>query len=111
MASAALDGGVFSSRLSLQRAEESGDGQGGIAVSWMPVADLWARIEPVAARQTFEAGEVSETVTHRITCRFRDGIEAGRRFVKGSRRFAILTVHDPDETGRYLVCGCEEVTS
>ena len=29
------------------------------------------------------------------------------RFTKLGRRFDILTVHDPDETGRYLVCRAE----
>ncbi|MET3583953.1 head-tail adaptor [Pseudorhizobium tarimense] len=32
----------------------------------------------------------------------------GQRFRKGARLFAVKPVRDPDETGRYLVCHCEE---
>ena len=31
-------------------------------------------------------------------------------FATGVRRFVIRTVHDPDESGRYLVCHVEEET-
>jgi head-tail adaptor len=30
------------------------------------------------------------------------------RFMKGARIFDILTIHDPDETGRYLICRVRE---
>jgi head-tail adaptor len=30
------------------------------------------------------------------------------RFRKGVRLFEIVTVHDPDESGRYLVCRVRE---
>jgi SPP1 family predicted phage head-tail adaptor len=48
------------------------------------------------------------TITHRIWIRFRDGVSAGQRFHKGARLFAVKLVQDPDETGRYLTCLCEE---
>jgi head-tail adaptor len=31
------------------------------------------------------------------------------RLTKAGRVFEIVTVHDPDETGRYLVCRTKEV--
>ena len=34
---------------------------------------------------------------------------AGKRLRKGGRVFEIVTVHDPDERGRYLVCLAREV--
>ena len=34
----------------------------------------------------------------------RPDVKAGARLRRGSRLFAILSVHDPDESGRYLVC-------
>jgi len=41
--------------------------------------------------------------------RYRTGVASGMRFVKGTRLFEIVTVHDPDESGRYLVCKVKEV--
>ena len=38
------------------------------------------------------------TLTHRIWLRFRSDVQAGMRFRKGTRIFAIGAWHDPDET-------------
>jgi head-tail adaptor len=40
--------------------------------------------------------------------RHRDGVVSGMRLLKGSRVFEIITTHDPDESGRYLVCKVKE---
>jgi SPP1 family predicted phage head-tail adaptor len=69
---------------------------------------LFARIEPVSAASRFGADQMLETVTHRITLRHRPGVASGMRFRRLARLFAIVTVHDPDETGRYLVCRVRE---
>jgi len=47
-------------------------------------------------------------VTHRVTRRHRGNVRAGMRFTRRDRIFEIATVHDPDETGRYLVCRVRE---
>jgi SPP1 family predicted phage head-tail adaptor len=49
-----------------------------------------------------------ETVTHRITVRFRVDLASGMRLARGGRVFEVVSVHDPDETGRYLVCRARE---
>ena len=104
MRSLLLDAGSLRHELSLQSATLPPDGLGGHAESWSEVASLFGLIEPVAANSAVSADQTLETVTHRITIRRRDGVRSGMRFVKGTRVFAIITVHDPDETGRYLVC-------
>ncbi|MGE7371038.1 phage head closure protein [Neorhizobium sp. NPDC001467] len=104
-----FDPGQMTARLDLETAEPQPDGQGGAVPRWSVVSSMWARIEPVSFVVT-EKGAAAETavVTHRIWVRFRDGIAGGQRFCRGSRVFAIKAVRDPDETGRYLVCHCEE---
>ncbi len=74
----------------------------------LKTATLFARIEPVTATSVFGAGQTLESVTHRITLRRRDGVASGMRFARAGRIFDILTVHDPDESGRYLVCKVKE---
>ena len=77
---------------------------------------LLARYRPVSSgsctvsisNSIVNADQAIETVTHRITIRKRNDIRSGMRFVKGARVFEIETVHDPDETGRYLVCRVRE---
>jgi SPP1 family predicted phage head-tail adaptor len=65
-------------------------------------------MEPLSAVSRFGADQTLETVTHRITLRHRDGVASGMRFRRQARLFDILTVHDPDESGRYLVCRVRE---
>lgn len=67
-----------------------------------------ALIEPVSEVREERAGADVFTLTHRIWLRFRSDIRAGMRLRKGDRLFAIGTWRDPDETGRYVCCLCEE---
>lgn len=104
-----LDAGALTARLDLESHVETPDGQGGVTVSHAVESSLWARIEPVTAARE-ELGHVDrQAVTHRIWFRHVDGVSAGKRFRKGSRTFEILTVHDPDERGRYLVAHVREM--
>ena len=103
-----LDPGELNTELSLQQSMTVYDETGGFAESWTEMAVLFAKIEPVSAKATFEADQTAETVTHRITMRWMAGVASGMRFAKSERLFEISTVHDPDETARYLVCEVTE---
>lgn len=109
MAKVFVDPGVLRSRLVLQAVTALPDGLGGFAESWSDVATVFARLEPVAADSGFGAGQTLETVTHRVTMRRLTGVEAGMRFAgDDGRSFEIVTVQDPDESGRYLLCRTRE---
>lgn len=103
-----IDPGAFRHELLLEAATLTPDGAGGYVESWTEVASIFARIEPVSAVSRFGADQTLETVTHRITLRHRQNIESGMRFRLRARIFAIVTIHDPDETRRYLVCQARE---
>jgi SPP1 family predicted phage head-tail adaptor len=105
---APIDPGHLRFRLELEEPVESPDGQGGVTLAWRAVTGLWAKIEPlVAAREEVAAG-LRQVTRHRVTIRQRDGVTQGMRFHRLGRVLAIKTVVDPDETGRYFVCMCEE---
>lgn len=103
-----FDPGQMTARLLLEEAVATPDGQGGATCVWTEIAALWAKVEPLSTSSAERAGGEIGTVSHRIWLRFRDGIVAGQRFRKGTRLFAVKQVSDPDETGRYLTCLCEE---
>ena len=103
-----LDPGQFTARLDLEAASPAPDGQGGAALAWTVAASLWARIEPATFAFDETAAQMRGRLTHRIWIRARDGVAEGMRFRKGARTFVIRAIRDPDETGRYLVCLCEE---
>ena len=103
-----IDPGALRHELALEAVSLTPDGAGGHTESWTEVATLFARIEPVSAISRFGADQTLESVTHRMTVRHRADLRSGMRFNRLGRIFEILTVHDPDETGRYLVCRTKE---
>ncbi|MET3613271.1 SPP1 family predicted phage head-tail adaptor [Rhizobium aquaticum] len=103
-----LDPGQFTARLDLEAASSTADWQGGAVTAWTVAASLWARIEPANFTFAETAGQMRGQLTHRIWIRAREGVAEGMRFRKGARVFTIRAIREPDETGRYLVCLCEE---
>ena len=103
-----IDPGAFRHELSLEAAVLTPDGAGGHAEVWSEVATVFARVEPVSAASRFGADQTLETVSHRITLRHREGVASGMRFRLRGRVLSIVTVNDPDETRRYLVCQARE---
>ena len=103
-----IDPGAFRVELALEEAVPVPDGAGGHGEDWPEVATVFARLEPVATQDRFGADQRLERITNRVTLRARPGLSAGMRFRRNGRRFQIVTVHDPDETGRYLVCRARE---
>ncbi|WP_320199260.1 phage head closure protein [Agrobacterium sp. rho-13.3] len=103
-----LDPGQLTARLELEAPEDVPDGQGGVSAGWLLLRSLWAAIEPVSQGAYERASADGVAITHRIWMGFRTDIAAGMRFRKGSRVFAVKSVIDPDETGRFIVGRCEE---
>lgn len=103
-----IDPGMLHTELIVEDAIESGDGAGGVVRAWVEVATLFAHVEPVRARVRYGADQRQVDITHRITMRHRADIFRRMRFRRGERVFAIETITDPDETGRYLVCETRE---
>jgi SPP1 family predicted phage head-tail adaptor len=104
-----IDPGHFRTTLALEAASRTSDGMGGEVENWATVATIFAHIEPLSAKSVHGAGQMLETVTHLITLRRGEDVKSGMRFTSGARSFDILTVIDPDETGRYFQCESREV--
>lgn len=103
-----IDPGRLRRPLTLEEATRVADGAGGFTPTWTAVATVFAALEPVAAVRRPGADQALQSVTHTVTLRARSGLTSGMRFTSGGRVFAIETIHDPDETGRFLVCRVRE---
>jgi len=99
-----LDAGRLRSEVILQAAIPVEDGAGGHSEEWSEVARLFAAVEPLRAQSRFGAGQFLEAITHKVTLRYRPDLRSGMRFLRAGRALEIVTVQDPDETGRYLTC-------
>lgn len=100
---------AFRDRLVIETRIETPDGAGGVKRDWTPSATIWAAVETLDAEQRFEAGQIGQRLTHRVTLRYRDDLDTTQRFRRAGDVLAIRGVRDPDGHKRRLVCACEEL--
>ena len=103
--------GARGRRFVLEVPLESPDGFGGVIRTYAAGPQVWGAIELLKGDERVRAGRPEEAITHRVTLRYRDGVTAAMRLVRGLRRFAIRSAADPDGTRRDLVCLVEEISS
>ncbi len=103
-----IDPGILRTELVLEDCQRVDDGLGGFTETWAQTDSAFGMIEPLRAEFRFGADQTLEEVTHQITLRWRAGVASGMRLRKGARIFDVVTVSDPDESGRYLVCRTKE---
>ena len=102
--------GALRRRLVLEAAISMPDGLGGTTQDFETVAALWAQVEWLAGGEHWRRGRPEQEATHRMTMRWRAGVDAGQRLRDGERLFDIRTVADPDGSRRRLVCHVLEIT-
>jgi len=97
------------SRVTLQAPVETDDGAGGVVVSWVDVASVWAEVRPRRGGEGLWADAPAGRLTSEIVMRWRDDVWPGMRLVAGERTFDIRAAYDPDGRRRRVVCLCLEV--
>jgi SPP1 family predicted phage head-tail adaptor len=75
------------------------DGYGGKAISWNPLATVFAQIEPIFVGQTERAvaDQRSANAGYRVRIRFRQDVEASMRIIWKSHTLAIHSLHEQGE--------------
>lgn len=106
-------------RVTQQREEEVPDGGGGYVVDWVDYpeglddngnkkAEFWASVEPTVGRESLEARQLEDAITHKIVCRGPRDIKAADRIVHDGRAFNIRSVKDIQERGHRIEIEAEE---
>ena len=98
-----------SRRFMLELPLERPDGFGGAIRSYAPGPQVWGAIEMLSGHERVRADRPEQSLTHRITLRYREGVTGAMRLTAGLRRFAIRAAADPDGSKRDLVCLVVEV--
>ncbi len=101
--------GALRRRLLLEAAVTTPDGLGGTTQVYETVAAVWAQLEWIAGGERWRRGRLEQVATHRVTLRWRAGVDAGQRLRDGDRLFDIRAVADPDGGRRRLVCLVQEI--
>lgn len=100
--------GELRQRFALEAPVDVPDDTGGVLRSWAPLAHVWGRVTPQRGEQRFTADAMETAITHLVTIRARPDVANGMRFRLGARALLIRAVIDPDESGRFFLCRCEE---
>jgi SPP1 family predicted phage head-tail adaptor len=96
-------------RITIEENQPTRDGIGGTADNWVPVATVWAAVEPLKGREFFAAQQVNSEVSHRVTLRYRAGVRPDMRVRFGARVLEIAGPPiDPDEKHKELQLMCVE---
>lgn len=101
--------GALRRRLLLEAAVTTPDGLGGTTQVYETVAAVWAKLEWIAGGERWRLGRPEQVATHRVTLRWRAGVDAGQRLRDGDRLFDIRAVADPDGGRCRLVCLVQEI--
>jgi SPP1 family predicted phage head-tail adaptor len=102
--------GALRRRLVLEAPVATHDGLGGATQAFATVAAVWARVEWLSGREEWVRGRPEQATTHRVTLRWRNGVDSGQRLRDGARLYDIRAVADPDGGRRRLVCLVEEIS-
>lgn len=107
-----LQAGKLRHRITLQHNLQTQDPQTGAMLDgWADVAQLWARVEPLSVRDFIAAQAAQSLVSHRITLRYRAGLQAGMRVLHGAAVYRVLGVLPDPRSGReYLTLPCSELS-
>lgn len=98
-------------RITIQEPIEVNDGRGGQVTTWQDLANVptvWAKIEPVSAREINFAEKLEDRITHRITIRHRSDLRAEMQIVFGSRIFQVKTIRHLLERSDFTIIDAVE---
>lgn len=100
--------GRLKERLVLEAPVESTDGAGGVVRTFAALANLWAEVTPVSAREDVAADAAGVKVTHRIRIRMRGDVTTRHRLRRGARLWRIASLREADRSRRFLLIEAEE---
>lgn len=89
--------GLLDRRIRLERRIDRVDDVGQVVSDWVLRAEVWARVEPIAGRESYGEQQFVATGDLRFTIRWRDDVTPLERVVYDGRDYDVLSVV---ETGR-----------
>lgn len=98
-------------RITIQQRQSGLDGDGQASETWADLLSCWADIQPLGGRELLLAKAAEASSTHRVTFRYRTGIDARMRIVYQGRIFNINNLNDIDTRHEALEAMCTEGTN
>lgn len=84
--------GLLDRRVRLERRHEQVDDSGQAVQVWLPLAEVWARVEPLGGREGFGQQQFVATGDLRVTIRWRGDVTPLHRVVHEGRPYDVVSV-------------------
>ena len=97
--------GLLDRRVRLERRVEETDDSGQSVVRWLPLAEVWARVEPLGGREGFGQQQWVATGDVRFTIRWRDDVTPLHRVFHDGQVYDVMTVAEDGRREALLVVG------
>ncbi|KPK67833.1 MAG: hypothetical protein AMJ84_12260 [Acidithiobacillales bacterium SM23_46] len=104
-----MDAGKLRHKIQLQTASSVRSRSGSKRKSYTVYATIWAAIEPLSGRELEQAHILNRELTHKVTIRYRSGVEAAHRVKFGARIFDVNASRNLFEQNRWLELLCKEL--
>ena len=88
--------------ITIQTSTETREAGGGRTRAWSTFATARACIEPLRGRERLHAMQIEDSVSHKITIRWRSGVTGKMRVKFGTRIFNIRAAINVEERSRWL---------
>lgn len=102
-----MNPGVLRERVTIQQLATSADGAGGQSRTWSTLVTVWARVQPLAAREQFVSESLRGVEAFVVTIRYRAAVTHTHRVVWRGRTLNITAVTNPDQQRHYMQLACE----
>ena len=101
----ALRAGLLDRRVTLERRVEVVDASGQAVIQWLPLATVWARVEPLGGREGFGQQQFVATGDLRFTIRWRDDVTPLHQVTYGGVPYDVVSVaEDGRREALLIVC-------
>ena len=90
-------------RITLERLTITRDSDGDIIQTWTPIAQPFAKVEPLVGREYFAAAATQAEDTVKFTMRFRPDVRPADRIVHGGAHYDIKSIQNIKGRNRELL--------
>jgi SPP1 family predicted phage head-tail adaptor len=100
--------GTLTDRVQLLRRDTAREAEGGQALTFVPIASLWARVRTLGMREARQGDGRGVGISHSVVVRFRTDVGPGDRFVYRGRTLEVRGAEDLNGRRAWLGCQCAE---
>jgi SPP1 family predicted phage head-tail adaptor len=103
-----MHAGLLDKVINIEKRSQDQLPSGQMVDTWVRVATLYARIEPLIGREYLAAAQLAEELSHDVTVRYQRYIKPSMRVVYRDKILEIVSAIDPEERREWLYLKCKE---